>query len=84
MYSIYLTEKSRKFLSKLNKPKTEMILKHIYRLRTDPFPYVKRLHGRKLWRLRIEKYRAVLDIIIAGRKIIVVRIGHKSNIYDKI
>ena len=82
MYSIELTATAEKFLKKLEKRESSMILQKIYGLRDNPFRNLKRLQGRDLWRLRIADYRAVLEIIISGQKIIVVRIGHRKNIYD--
>jgi len=81
MFNIELTETSKKFLKKLDKKDAEIILNKIYDLKDNPFRYVKRLQGEKLWRLRIGDYRAVVDIIISMNKIIVVRIGHRKNVY---
>lgn len=82
MYSIEFTEKALLFLKKLPKKESERIIKKIYELRENPFRAIKRLQGEKLWRARIGDYRAVLDIIITGQKIIVVRIGHRKNVYE--
>ncbi len=82
MYSVELTETSKKFLKRLDKKDLDMILNKIYSIRDNPFRYLKRLQGEKLWRLRIADYRAVMDILVSMNKIIVVRIGHRKNIYD--
>jgi mRNA interferase RelE/StbE len=84
MYSIYLTDQSSKFLEKLPAKDAENILKKIYSIRENPFMHVKRLRGMKLWRLRINDYRAVLDLVVFGRKMTVVRIGHRRDVYEKI
>ncbi len=83
MYSVELTETSKRFLKKLDKQYSDIILNKIYSLKENPFRYLKRLQGEKLWRLRVGDYRAVVDVIISMNKIIVVRIGHRKNIYDK-
>lgn len=80
MYSIHFTEKSRRFLKKIAKKEVNIIVKKIYAIRHNPFPYLKKLQGNKLWRLRISDYRAVLDIVVSNNKIIVLRIGHRKNI----
>ena len=82
MYSIELTEISKNFLKKLAKKEAELILKKLYSIRDNPFRFLKRLQGEKLWRLRIADYRAILDVIISANRIIVVRIGHRKNVYD--
>ena len=66
----------------MKKKDSEIILKKIYELRDNPFRYLKRLQGEKLWRLRIMDYRAVVEVIISMNKIIVVRIGHRKNVYN--
>ena len=82
MYTIELTETAKHFLKKLEKKEAEMILNKIYALRDNPFHFLKRLQGEKLWRLRIGDYRAIVDVIVAMDRIIVLRIGHRRNAYD--
>jgi len=82
MFQIELTETARRFLEKLQKSDAGIILNKIYSIRDNPFRFLKRLQGEKLWRLRIGDYRAVVDIIISMNKIIVIRIGHRRNVYD--
>jgi mRNA interferase RelE/StbE len=82
MFQIELTETSKSFLKKLQKKDSELILKKIYSLRDNPYRFLKRLQGEKLWRLRIGDYRAVVDVVISMGKIVVVRIGHRKNVYD--
>ncbi len=81
MYLIEFTETAKKFLKRLNKKDAEIISNKIYSIRENPFRFLKRLQGEKLWRLRIGDYRAVVDVIISMNKIIVIRIGHRKNIY---
>ena len=82
MFQIELTETAKDFLRKLQKKDAEMILNKIYSIRENPYRFLKRLQGEKLWRLRIGDYRAIVDIIISMNKIVVVRIGHRKNVYD--
>ena len=82
MYQIELTETSKRFLKKLERKDIEMILNKIYSIKDNPFRFLKRLQGQKLWRLRIADYRAVVDVIVSANKIIVLRIGHRKNVYD--
>jgi len=82
MFSIELSETSTKFLKKLPKQDSELILNKIYSIRENPFRFLKRLQGDKLWRLRIADFRAVVEIIVSANKIYVVRIGKRENVYD--
>ena len=82
MFQIEITEIAKTFLKKLQKDDAEIILKKIYSVRENPFRYLKRLQGEKLWRLRIMDYRAIVDVVVSMNKIIVIRIGHRKNVYD--
>lgn len=82
MYLVQIEEAAENFLKKLDKKEKDMILKKIYSIRENPFRFLKRLQGDKLWRLRIADYRALVDVIISSNKIIVIKIGHRKNVYD--
>lgn len=81
MYSIEITDTVKKFLKKIPKSEVEILLKKIYSIRDNPFRFLKKLKGSKLWRLRVLKYRVLVDVIVSGKKIIVVRIGHRKGVY---
>ena len=83
MYSIQIEKNAEEFLKKLQKKDAKIILNKIYYIRDNPFRYLKRLQGEKLWRLRVADYRVIVDVIISMNKIIVLRIGHRKNIYKK-
>ena len=82
MFQIELTETAKNFLKKLQKKDAEIILNKVYSIRDNPYRFLKRLQGEKLWRLRIGDYRAKVDVIVSMNRIIVIRIGHRNNVYD--
>ena len=82
MYSIQIEKNAEDFIKKLDKKDAEMILNKIYQIKENPFRYLKRLQGEKLWRLRIADFRAIVDVIISMNKIVVLRIGNRKNVYD--
>ena len=82
MYSIELNKSSKQFLRKIQKRDADIILNKLYSIRENPFSHLKRLKGHKLWRLRVLKYRVIVDVLISGRKIIVLKIGYRKNIYE--
>lgn len=82
MYIIEITPKAEDFIKKLPKNDSEVILRKIYSIRENPFSYLKKLKGSKLWRLRIMDYRAIVDVVVSGKRIYVLRISHRKNIYD--
>jgi len=83
MYQIELTETAKKFLIKLNKKDSEIILNKIYSIRDNPFRFLKRLQGDKLWRLRVGNYRVIVDVIVVMNRIVILRIGFRKNIYER-
>ena len=83
MYKISLSANSEKFLRKLPKKQAEVILNKLYSIRSEPFRYIVRLKGTKLWKLRIGAFRAELDILIKGQTIFVVRASHRRNVYKQ-
>ncbi len=82
MFEIEFTETAQKFLKKVESKEAEIILWKIYSIRENPFRYLKRLQGQQLWRLRIGDYRAIVEVVVSHNKMIVVRIGHRRNVYD--
>lgn len=81
MYSIKIEKNAERFLKKIPKKDSDIILNKIYSLRDNPFRFLKRLKGHKLWRLRVLRYRVIVDVVVSGNKIIVLRIGYRKNVY---
>ena len=84
MYVIEFTKSSKKFLKSIPHSDVEIIIKKIYELKDNPFRFLKKLEGHKLWRLRVMDYRAIIDVVVSGNKIIVLKIGYRKNVYDNI
>ena len=82
MYSIQIEKNVEDFLKKLEKKDAEIILNKLYSIRENPYRFLKRLQGEKLWRLRIGDYCSVVDVIVSMNRIIVIRIGHRKKVYD--
>lgn len=80
-YSVELTETVISNLKKLSREDKGQILKKIDGIREHPFTYLKKLKGSKLWRLHLGKYRAIIDVLVKGKCLIVLRIGKRDGIY---
>jgi mRNA interferase RelE/StbE len=83
-YKITFTDTSRKQFRKLEKDVQERIIKALERIRIRPENFVKKLVGDPGYRLRVGDYRVILDIQKSELIILVIKIGHRKNIYDKI
>ena len=81
MYEIIYSNSATKFLKKLPKLKQEHILSVLERSRIRPESHFKRLVGEKTYKLRAGDYRIIADINGNELSILVIKIGHRKNIY---
>jgi len=84
MYDIVFDEKAIDFLEKLDKNTKVRIFKKILSTKKNPLRYFEKLTKRDLYKLRIGDYRVIADIDKKDIKILIVFIGHRKNIYEKI
>lgn len=81
MYSIIYSKKAEKQLEKLEKPIQERIIKSLERIRIRPEAYVEKLVGDPGYKFRVGDYRVILDINKGDLIVLVIKIGHRRNIY---
>jgi len=81
IYEILLSESARNQLKKLDYPVQERILYALERIRIKPERYVKKLVGDPAYRLRVGDYRVLLDIDKSRLLVLVIKIGHRRDIY---
>lgn len=87
VYKIVLSDEAKKSLRKLNKVIVSKILTKFesdLNKYSDPRQFGKTLKGEfsNFWRYRVGDYRIVCDIQDKILTIIVIRVGHRKNIYD--
>lgn len=83
MYRMILLKPAQRFLKKLRKEEKSRIIKKLKELREDPHkgtPLVANLSG--LWRIRMGDYRIVYQIKNEELIIMVLKIGHRKNVYE--
>ena len=83
MYDIILEKKSENFFRKLERKEQERITKKFNELEKNPElgkPLTANLAG--LWSLRFGDYRAIYQIKQSELIILVLKLGHRKNIYD--
>ena len=81
MYSIEFTKKAENQLYKLQKDVQERIIKTLERIKIRPQDYVEKLAGEPGYKLRAGDYRIFLDIDNNRLIILVLKVGHRRNIY---
>lgn len=83
VYEIRWTEIAEKQFGRLDKTVQKRIIKKLEEIRDDPFLYVTRLVGFNVYKVRVGDYRVILGIEKNTLLILVLRVGHRSNIYKK-
>ena len=80
-YEIIISPTAQRQLEKLGKNTQERILAALERMKIRPYDFVKKLSGYSFFRLRVGDYRVMLDIQDDKLIILVVKVGHRKNIY---
>jgi len=81
IFKIIWDKKAKEYLEKLDFKLARRIILKVKSLSEDPFSKdIKRLQDEHTFRMRIGDYRVIFDIIRDA--IIILKIGHRKNIYD--
>ena len=83
MFELVYSKNAVKFLKKLPKDKQDHILSVIERARIRPEKHFDKLVGEKSYKLRVGDHRVIADIHKKELRILVIKIGHRKNIYKK-
>jgi len=84
MFEIVFSDKALKQLSKLEKPLQERIINSLERIRIRPEAYLTKLVGDSAYKLRVGDYRVLIDLDKTKLLILVIKIGHRRNIYENL
>ena len=82
MYNIEFSISAEKQLYKLEINTQKRIISTLERIRIRPYSYIKKLVGNPYFRLRVGKYRLILDIREEKLIIFVIELGHRKKIYN--
>jgi len=83
MYKIEFTKSAQKQFDKLAYDIQERIVSVLERVQVRPEAYFERLVGEKSYKLRVGDYRVIADINQNKLIILVIKVGHRKNIYKK-
>ena len=81
MYLVEFSQTAENQLLKLDKNIQERIVSVLERIIIRPYHFIKRKQGTNHFILRIGSYRIILNIDENEKKIFVIEIGHRKNIY---
>ncbi|MBD3310841.1 type II toxin-antitoxin system RelE/ParE family toxin [Candidatus Woesearchaeota archaeon] len=83
MYEVIISTRALKQISKLDKDIQERIYKVLERIRTRPEAHVTKLVGDTAYKLRVGDYRLLIDINQQQLIVLVIKAGHRKNIYNR-
>jgi mRNA interferase RelE/StbE len=81
-YEVVFVESAKKDLLKLDKETQKRIIAALERIRIRPERYVRKLVGDPGYRLRVGDYRVIMDVEREKLIILVLKVGHRKNVYD--
>jgi mRNA interferase RelE/StbE len=83
MYAILFSQKAIAFLDKLDQTEHLQIRKALEKIRIRPEAFLIRLVGEELYKLRVGDYRLYLDLQKEKLILLVLKIGHRKNVYKR-
>lgn len=83
IYEIIFSDKAFRQLQKLGKNIQARIIAVLERIRIRPEAYVSKLVGEPGYKLRVGDYRVIMDIDNKKLIILVLKVGHRRNIYGR-
>jgi mRNA interferase RelE/StbE len=81
-YSVLLDPRAARPLKKLQRSIGDRIRTALEELAENP-ETGEQLKSSQYWRLRVGDYRAIYEIDEASKRVIVVYVGHRKNVYDE-
>ena len=81
MYQVIFTPKAEKQLKKLSKEVQVRIINALKRIRIKPELHLTKLVDDPSYKFRVGDYRLFIDIINNKLILLVVKVGHRRNVY---
>lgn len=82
-FTLLIHPKAKKFLDKLDANLKDRIRKKASELREFPEKRGKPLKYSNFWGLRIGDYRVIYEINKPDKKVVILFVGHRKNVYDE-
>jgi len=84
MYKIVFREDAEKQFLKLEKELQKRIIKTLEKIRFRPYSFIERLVGLPYYKIKVGKYRVLLDIKHQEMILFIMKVGHRKDIYKQI
>ena len=82
-YDVIFSDKALRQLKKMEKNVQERIIAVLERIRIRPEQYVTKLVGDPGYKMRVGDYRIIMDIDNKKLQILVLKVGHRKNVYER-
>jgi mRNA interferase RelE/StbE len=82
-YRIVWSIQASKQLERLDRSVAKRIHEKVGQLYQNPERYVEKLVRYPYYRLRVGDYRVILDIQNETVRILILKVGHRSNVYER-
>ena len=82
-YRIIWSIQASKQMERLDRSVAKRIHEKVGQLYQNPERYVEKLVRYPYYRLRVGNYRVILDIQNEMVRILILKVGHRSNVYEK-
>lgn len=86
-YEVHLSQRSFKFIEKLNKVQGDRIVEKLKELANDPYPtdskFITRHEGDKVFRIRIGDWRALYKIKEDDKIVLITKIDKRPRVYHR-
>lgn len=84
MYSAIYDDVALQDLGKIEKKTRKRIFEKIHSTKENPFHYFEKLTSRDEFKLRVGDYRVIADIDEKTKRISILFIDHRKNVYKKL
>ena len=82
-YEIIWSIKAARQMRSLDRSVAKRIYEKVDQLHQNPERYIEKLVRYPYYRLRVGDYRVILDIRHESVRILIMKVGHRSNVYEQ-
>ena len=82
-YKIIWSVKAARQMRDLDRSVAKRIYEKVDQLYQNPERYVEKLVRYQYYRLRVGDFRVILDIQNESVRILILKVGHRSNVYER-
>ncbi len=81
MFEVEWSAQAVSDLRTLERPIALRIMQKVMDARDSPHHFLERMVGSERWKLRVGDYRAILRLDENKKKLFVIMVGHRKNVY---